>query len=144
MEGDKIKTDEALKVWEARLRKAKTSGDPVRQEMKRIRNAQASKENNRTEFDADKTFKDARAQEKAFSARLKQLEMQRLEGKLFSKEDIEADARALAGEIRGRLLALPARYAALCEGHSAREIERILGDAVNEVITEIRGAHIDG
>lgn len=92
---------------------------------------------NKAMFDA------AKAQEKVYAAKLKQLEVQRLTRELFAKEEIESDARELAGEIRGRLLAMPSRVAALCENRTAREIERILGDAVNDVIVAIRGRFLD-
>lgn len=99
----------------------------------------ASKEyvDNKAMFDA------AKAQEKVYAAKLKQLEVQRLTRELFAKEEIEMDARELAGEIRGRLLAMPSRVAALCENRTAREIERILGDAVNDIIVAIRGRFLD-
>lgn len=92
---------------------------------------------NKAMFDA------AKAQEKVYAAKLKQLEVQRLTKELFAKEEVEADARELAAEIRGRLLALPSRVAALCENRNAREIERILGDAVNDVIVAVRGRFLN-
>lgn len=79
-------------------------------------------------------FSKAKTQEKIYSAKLKQLEVQRLTGEMYLRTDIEADAEAVAAEVRGRLLAVPPRIAALCENKTAREIQAIIEDAINEAL----------
>lgn len=79
-------------------------------------------------------FSKAKTQEKIYSAKLKQLEVQRLTGEMYLRADIEADAEAVAAEVRGRLLAVPPRIAALCENKPAREIQAIIEDAINEAL----------
>lgn len=79
-------------------------------------------------------FSKARAQEKVYAAKLKQLEVQQKTGVLFFKEDIEADAQRVATEVRGALLSIPPRIAAVCEGRTAREIQSIIEDAINDAL----------
>lgn len=79
-------------------------------------------------------FNKAKAQEKVFAAKLKQLEVQQKTGVLFLKEDIEADAQRVATEVRGALFSIPPRVSALCEGRTAREIQRIIEDAINDAL----------
>lgn len=79
-------------------------------------------------------FTKARAQEKVYAAKLKQLEVQQKTGVLFFRDDIEADAQRVATEVRGALLSIPPRIAAVCEGRTAREIQRIIEDAINDAL----------
>lgn len=79
-------------------------------------------------------YQKAKTQEKVFAAKLKQLEVKRQEGDLVPRADIIADAHRVATEVQGRLLAIPARVSPVCEGRSAREIQVIFEDAINEAL----------
>ena len=90
-------------------------------------------------------FTKAKAQEKVFAAKLKQLEVQQKTGVLFFKEDIEADAQRVATEVRGALFSIPPRVSALCEGRTAREIQHIIEDAINDALEGLqKGRFMDG
>lgn len=67
-------------------------------------------------------------------AQLKAIELKEKEGKVFSKEDIEADAHRAGAELMSRLFSIPPRIAVLCEGRNAREIQTIIEDALNEAL----------
>lgn len=67
-------------------------------------------------------------------AQLKALELKEKEGRMFAKEDLEADAHAAGAELMGRLFSIPPRIAVLCEGRTAREIQKIIEDALNEAL----------
>ena len=45
-----------------------------------------------------------------------------------------ADAQATAALVRERLMSIPVRVSGLCEGRTARDIEEILEDAINDVL----------
>lgn len=81
-------------------------------------------------------FNRARLIEKSFQAKLKEIEFRTKRGELIEVEKVKEDAKETAANLRGRLMALPVRISALCEGRPAREIEEILEDALNDVLTE--------
>lgn len=89
-------------------------------------------------------YQKAKTQEKVFAAKLKQLEVKRQVGDLVPRADIIADAHRVATEVQGRLLAIPARIAPVCEGRSAREIQVILEDAINEALEAFNKGEFNG
>ena len=79
-------------------------------------------------------YNSARTAKEIANARLKELELQELEGKLVRIEDVRADASATGAELRVKLQSIAPRIATVCEGKEARQIERIIADEINHVL----------
>lgn len=79
-------------------------------------------------------FNKARLAEKTFQAKLKEIEYKLKRGELLERTAVEADAQETAAMIRERLMSVPVRIAGLCEGRTAREIEEIIEDGINEAL----------
>lgn len=80
----------------------------------------------------------AKLAEKTYTARLKELEYKIKTGEILLKADVEADARMLAERVKTRLLAVPSRISAMCEGRIARDIEEIMADAINDAMRDLQ------
>lgn len=80
----------------------------------------------------------ARTAEKTYQAKLKELEYKEAQGLLIPLADVEADAAETAAAMRNTLMSMPPRIAPLCEGKSAREIEGVIEEAVNEALREFQ------
>lgn len=80
----------------------------------------------------------AKLAEKTYQAKLKKLDFQVRNGELLDKDKVAQEAQALAEKIRGRLLAIPPRLAGQCEGRSARDIEDLLADGINEALKDLQ------
>lgn len=80
----------------------------------------------------------ARLAEKTMQAKLKELELKEAQGLLIPLVDIEKDAQATAAAIRERLMSISPRVAPLCEHKTAREIEPIIDDAINEALQALQ------
>ena len=85
-------------------------------------------------------FNRAKTAEKTFQAKLKEMEYKEAQGHLIPKVDVIQDAKNTAEEMRSIAYALPPRIAPLCEGKSAREIEAILEDAINEIFEALQNS----
>jgi len=79
-------------------------------------------------------FQVARTEERQAKARLKQLELAKIQGEMFDKDTIEADAAAVASEMRNALFSMAARVAVVCEGRNAREIQRIIEEEISTTL----------
>lgn len=80
----------------------------------------------------------AKAAKETFAAKKMELEYKRAAGELIHVDEVRDDATKTAAEVRERLFGVPSRVAGMCEGKSAREIERILDDAINEALDALR------
>lgn len=80
-------------------------------------------------------FNKARLAEKTYQAKLKEIEYKLKTGELVESQKVRADAQATASALRDRLMSTPVRIAGLCEGRTAREIEEIIEDALNEALS---------
>lgn len=87
---------------------------------------------NISEAKVNAAYNKARLAEKTYQAKLKELEYKEAQGLLIPIEDIKDDAAKVGSEIRERLGSVGARIASICEGKTAREIEGIIDDAINE------------
>lgn len=76
----------------------------------------------------------ARLAEKTFQAKLKELEFKEAQGLLLPLVEVEKDAMETAAALRERLMSMAPRIAPVCEGRTAREIETLIEDAVNEAL----------
>ena len=80
----------------------------------------------------------AKLAKETFQAKLKELEYKFRTGELLEKKDVEADAAALASEIKNQLPAVPPRISSMCEGRVAREIEEIMLDGINDALKKLQ------
>lgn len=88
----------------------------------------------------NEAFNRARLAEKTYQAKLRELEYKEASGQLIPVGDVEADAARTGAEVRERLMTVAPRVAGLCEGKTAREIERIIREAVNEALEALQRA----
>lgn len=82
-------------------------------------------------------FNKARLAEKTYQAKLKEIEFRLKKGTLLERDDVEADASRTAAEVRERLTSIPVRVSALCERKTAREIEEVLTDAIQDALVSL-------
>lgn len=83
-------------------------------------------------------YNKARTAEKTFQAKLKELEYKQAQGHLIQRDDVLADAASTAEELRGLLFSIAPRIAPICEGKTAREIETMIEDAINESLEALQ------
>lgn len=88
----------------------------------------------------NEAFNRARLAEKTYQAKLRELEYKEASGQLIPVGDVEADAVRTGAEVRERLMTVAPRVAGLCEGKTAREIERIIDAAINEALEALQRA----
>lgn len=94
-------------------------------------------------------FNRARLAEKTYQAKLREIEYKLKKGELVTRADVEADAAAVAAEVRERLTSIPVRISALCERQPARKIEEVMTDAIQDALisfskSKFVKAHGDG
>lgn len=89
-------------------------------------------------------FNRARLAEKTFQAKLRELEYKEASGQLIPSADVQDDASRTGAEVRERLMSVPPRVAGLCEGKPAREIERIIEEAINEALSALQRSRFKG
>ena len=80
----------------------------------------------------------ARLAEKTYQAKLKEIEYRLRKGELVESEQVSRDAQAVASALRERLMSISVRISGLCEGRTAREIEEIFDDAINDALTQFQ------
>lgn len=83
-------------------------------------------------------FNKARLAEKTYQAKLKELEYKLKQGELVERDKVIADAESVGALLREQLMSLPVRYSGLCEGRTARDIEEILEDAINDALKSLQ------
>lgn len=76
----------------------------------------------------------ARLAEKTFQAKMKELDYKEAQGLLLPLNDVEKDAQETASAVRETLMSMAPRIAPLCENRTAREIEPIIEDAINDAL----------
>lgn len=94
-------------------------------------------------------FNKARLAEKTYQAKLREIEYKLKKGELVTRADVEADASAVAAEVRESLTSIPVRISALCERQPARKIEEVMTDAIQDALisfskSKFVKAHGDG
>lgn len=80
----------------------------------------------------------AKLAEKTYQARLKELDYKSRTGALLDRDEVEAEAAALAEKVKAKLLAIPPRISSMCEGRIARDIEEIITDAINDALRDLQ------
>lgn len=89
-------------------------------------------------------FNKARLAEKTYQAKLKELEYKLKNGDLVESDKVRADAQATAALVRERLMSIPVRISGLCEGRTARDIEEIFEDAINDALKSLQKSEFIG
>ena len=83
-------------------------------------------------------FNKARLAEKTYQAKLKELEYKLKRGEIVEREKVVADAEAVGAFLREQFMSIPVRYSGLLEGRTARDIEEILEDAINDALKALQ------
>lgn len=79
-------------------------------------------------------FNKAKLAEKTYIAKMRELEYRQKLGELVERSEVEADAAAVGAALREKLLAIGPSISSKCEGQSARVIEGIIEDAINNAL----------
>lgn len=79
----------------------------------------------------------ARAYLTAIQTKQEKIKLDALERKLIPVEEVNADAEQVGNLIRTKLTTLPSRVSTMCEGRTARDIEEILSDEINNALEEL-------
>ncbi|MCI5576963.1 hypothetical protein [Succinivibrio sp.] len=80
----------------------------------------------------------AKAYMTAVQTKQEKLKLDELEGRLYSIDRINADAEKIGLAIKSKFSSLPARIATVCEGRTARDIEEIISDEINNCFAELQ------
>ncbi len=94
------------------------------------------------ESDPIQVLNSAKAYLTAVQAKQEKLKLDELEHNLFSRDKINSDAEKIGQIMRSKLLSLPARVATLCEGRTARDIEGIITDELNNALEELQKLYV--
>lgn len=81
--------------------------------------------------------KKAELVKKTAEAKIAQIELQERERKVVSVEEVTRDAQRVAEVIRTLLLSLPSRVALSLEMRAANDIQAILDDEINQILTKL-------
>ncbi len=84
----------------------------------------------------------AKAYLTVLQVKAEKLKLDELEGRLFSIERINADAEKIGAMVRSKLITIPARVATVCEGRTARDIEEIIEDEINNALDEMQKLYV--
>lgn len=84
------------------------------------------------------SYNKAKAAKETYTAQLRKLELEQKRGELVEKAEVEAIAADIASTVRSKLLSVGVRVAGMCEGRTAREIQEIIEDEINEAMSELR------
>ena len=129
---------EGLRAW--RLHRAAATGQPLPEAGEQPPPLPAAgsvpAESSCPEAETALSFADARARKEAARARLAELDLAEREAVLIPVDEVRADAHAVMGSVRASLLALPGQVSLRCEGKTAAEIEAVIGEAVNMLLSE--------
>lgn len=80
----------------------------------------------------------AKAYMTAVQTKQEKLKLDELEGRLYSIDRINTDAEKIGLAIKSKFSSLPARIATVCEGRTARDIEEIISDEINNCLAELQ------
>lgn len=90
----------------------------------------------KSEASVNLQFNKARAAEKTFAAKLRELEYKKEKGELIEVSEVERQMSELASEFREKLLAMGARIVPMLENKTLPEMKRVIDDSVNIMIKE--------
>lgn len=79
-------------------------------------------------------FNKAKLAEKTYQAKLKEIEYKKVRGELLDRDEVAADARATAEDVRGKLFAIAPKLAPQVVDKTPREAQRMIEDAINKAL----------
>lgn len=80
----------------------------------------------------------AKLARETFNAKITELKYKEAAGRLIPIEKVQYDAAKTGAEVRERLFGIAPRVAGLCEGKTAREIERIIDEEINDALSALK------
>lgn len=80
----------------------------------------------------------AKLARETFNAKITELKYKEAAGRLIPIEKVHSDAAKTGAEVRERLFGIAPRVAGLCEGKTAREIERIIDEEINDALSALK------
>ena len=80
----------------------------------------------------------AKLARETFNAKITELKYKEAAGRLIPIEQVHSDAAKTGAEVRERLFGIAPRVAGLCEGKTAREIERIIDEEINDALSALK------
>lgn len=80
----------------------------------------------------------AKLARETFNAKITELKYKEAAGQLIPIEKVQYDAAKTGAEVRERLFGIAPRVAGLCEGKTAREIERIIDEEINDALSALK------
>lgn len=87
--------------------------------------------------EALEVYNGAKAKKEKHLAEIKEIEARVMRGQFVSIEEVQADARDVAGRLRSFCVSAPSRFAGLLEGRTQREAEAVLQDMFSELLERI-------
>ncbi|MDD6318809.1 MAG: hypothetical protein PUA61_08170 [Succinatimonas hippei] len=80
----------------------------------------------------------AKAYLTVLQVKAEKIKLDELEKRVFTIEQINADAEKVGTAIRAKLTTLPGRVSTMCEGRNARDIEEIITNEINTALEELQ------
>lgn len=80
----------------------------------------------------------AKLARETYNAKITELKYKEAAGQLIPIEQVHSDAAKTGAEVRERLFGIAPRVAGLCEGKTAREIERIIDEEINDALSALK------
>lgn len=80
----------------------------------------------------------AKLARETYNAKITELKYKEAAGQLIPVEQVHSDAAKTGAEVRERLFGIAPRVAGLCEGKTAREIERIIDEEINDALSALQ------
>lgn len=79
-------------------------------------------------------FNKAKLAEKTYQAKLKEIEYKKARGELLDIDEVRADAKATAEDVRGKLFAIAPKLAPQVVDKTPREAQRMIEEAINKAL----------
>lgn len=79
-------------------------------------------------------FNKAKLAEKTYQAKLKEIEYKKARGELLDIDEVRADAKATAEDVRGKLFAIAPKLAPQVVDKTPREAQRMIEEAINRAL----------
>lgn len=87
---------------------------------------------------SNEQYNKARAYEKTVQAKIKDIELKRLQGELVPIAEVKEDAQKLAALIRQKIISVAPIIAANAEGKTSNQIQRIVEIELNEALKDLQ------
>lgn len=87
---------------------------------------------------SNEQYNKARAYEKTVQAKIKDIELKKMQGELISIAEVKEDAQKLAAMIRQKIISVAPIIAANAEGKNSNQIQRIVEIELNEALKDLQ------